>query len=423
MTSPFTAADARPPHGLVQMLGRDPEEEGRSGSALELIFDLIVVVAVSIASSQLAHLVGEGHWLVGVGTYLFAVFGITWAWSSYSQLLSAFDTDDWAVRLITLLQMVGVLVLALGLEPMVRSVDAGQTLNNQQMVIGYIIMRLGAIVLWLRIARASERYRSMALSYVRALVISQVGWTLQAFLPLPPTVALVLMGIWLLQEVLYPVLAERRQRLPWHPHHMAERYGAFTIITLGEVVLGTVTAVGADVSTSGWTANAVVVSVAGLAMAFGIWWLYFILPSGPLLAVRPQRLHVVVILHILLYASIAAVGAGLHVAASYVEGESHISAVAVALFLAAAPTGAVLLIFALFHTLLPGFDALHLWLAVGSLAVAVLGVVLAATGAPLGVVIAVLTLIPWISVIGYEVRGHRTLTRRVAEAIDVTPRP
>ncbi len=416
MTSTDTAAP-RPPHGLAPMVGRDPREPGRVGSPLELIFDLIAVVAIAIASSQLGHLMSEGHWLVGIGSFLFAVFGITWAWSSYSQLLSAFDTDDWSVRLVTLMQMVGVLILALGIEPMVTSLDAGLTLNNQQMVLGYVVMRVGVIILWLRVAHDSPQYRDTALAYVRALVISQVGWCLQAFLPLPPNLALAVMGVWLLQEVLYPVLAERRRRLPWHPHHMAERYGAFTIITLGEVVLGTVTAVGADVTASGWSLNAVVVSIAGLAMGFGIWWIYFILPAGELLAVRPARLHVVVVLHILLYASIAATGAGLHVAANYVEGEGHVTLVSLALLLACAPTAAVVMIFALFHVLLPGFDGFHVGLLLGSVAVAVLGVVLAAVGAPLSVVIAVLTMIPWVSVVGYEVRGHRSLSRRVDQAV------
>ncbi|NHB84743.1 low temperature requirement protein A [Tessaracoccus sp. HDW20] len=316
---PTTAVGHRSPHGLLPMRGRDPGEQGRAGSPLELIFDLIAVVAVSIASSNLARLLDEGHIVTGIGTFLFAVFAITWAWSTYSQLLSAFDTDDWGVRLITLMQMVGVLLLALGLGPMVASIDSGG-LDNKVMVLGYVVMRVGAIIVWLRVARVSGRYRVMATAYVRALVISQVGWCLQAFLPIPPRIALTVMGVWLVQEVLYPVLAERRQQMPWHPEHMAERLGAFTIITLGEVVLGTVTAVQADVDGFGWNATAIAVAVAGLGLAFGLWWLYFILPCGELLGLRPRRLHAVILLHILLYASIAAVGAGLHLSASFVEG-------------------------------------------------------------------------------------------------------
>lgn len=404
----------RAPHGLLPLVGRDPGEASRSGSALELIFDLVAVVAVSIAASNLEHLLSEGHIVQGVGTFLFAVFGITWAWSTYSQLLSAFDTDDWGVRLVTLMQMFGVLVLALGISPMVESVDAGETLNNQIMVMGYVVMRVGAIILWLRVARASEKYRRMAMSYVWALVISQVGWCLQAFLPLSPQVGLVVMGVWLLQEVLYPIVAERRQAMPWHPHHLGERLGAFVIITLGEVVLGTLTAVQADVAEFGWTPGAIAVGAAGLSLAFGLWWVYFILPSGDGLDARPSRLPVVILLHILLYACVAAIGAGLHLSATFVEGEGHVSLVGAALSVAIPTMLAIVLIFTLFHVFLPGFDALHVGLLVGSAAVAILGVGLAAAGAPLGVVVVVLMLVPWVSVIGYEVRGHRTLTSRVA---------
>ena len=46
--------------------------------------------------------------------FVFSVFAITWAWINFSWFASAYDTDDWVFRLLTLLQMVGVLVLALG---------------------------------------------------------------------------------------------------------------------------------------------------------------------------------------------------------------------------------------------------------------------------------------------------------------------
>ena len=45
-----------------------------------------------------------------------------------------------------------------------------------------------------------------------------------------------------------------RARTPWHPHHIAERYGLLVIITLGEVIIGTVAALNALVhGEAGWT--------------------------------------------------------------------------------------------------------------------------------------------------------------------------
>src|SRR6185312_4902163 len=65
-----------------------------------------------------------------------------------------FDTDDWKYRVTTLVQMVGVIILALGLPPMFASIDHG-TLDNGVMVLGYVVMRLAMVAQWLRAARQS----------------------------------------------------------------------------------------------------------------------------------------------------------------------------------------------------------------------------------------------------------------------------
>ena len=49
-------------------------------------------------------------------------------------------------------------------------------------------------------------------------------------------------------ELLGPLIAESQVGgTPWHPHHIAERYGLLVIICLGEAILGTVAALGAVV--------------------------------------------------------------------------------------------------------------------------------------------------------------------------------
>ena len=58
-------------------------------------------------------------------------------------------------------------------------------------------------------------------------------------------VALLVLGT---AELLIPVWAELAGRhTPWHPEHIAERYGLFTIIVLGECVLAASTAVQAAI--------------------------------------------------------------------------------------------------------------------------------------------------------------------------------
>ncbi|PRC48127.1 hypothetical protein C6A85_81425, partial [Mycobacterium sp. ITM-2017-0098] len=132
-----------------------------------------------------------------------------------------------------------------------------------------------------------------------------------------------------LVEVMGPVIAERRQGgTPWHAHHIVERYGLFTIIALGEGVVGTVASLTAVVGQQGWSVEAVFVAVAGAGLTFGMWWTYFVLPQADILHARRERSFWFGYLHLVVFASIVATGAGLHAAAYYIEHHSELSSVA-----------------------------------------------------------------------------------------------
>jgi len=66
----------------------------------------------------------------GVLGFAFATFAVTWAWINFSWFASAYDTDDWVYRLTTMVQMVGVIVLALGLPRMFASLEHGEHVDN-----------------------------------------------------------------------------------------------------------------------------------------------------------------------------------------------------------------------------------------------------------------------------------------------------
>src|SRR3954454_8420156 len=102
-------------HRRARMGGRDPDESHRVATPLELLFDLTFVVAYGRAADELAHYLAEDHLKAALLGFGFCAFAITWAWINFSWFASAYDTDDWVYRLLTMLQMVGVLVLALGI--------------------------------------------------------------------------------------------------------------------------------------------------------------------------------------------------------------------------------------------------------------------------------------------------------------------
>ncbi|WP_395243590.1 low temperature requirement protein A [Agromyces sp. MMS24-K17] len=412
MTSPATS---HPPlhHRLRRMTGRDPNEAHRAATPLELLFDLTFVVAFSQAGTQAAHLMELGHWGPAIGAFSFAVFAISWAWINYSWLASAYDNDDLFFRIATMVSMIGVLVLALGIPPLFHSIDEGEHLDNGLLVAGYVIMRVAAIALWLRVARDDPGHRRTALTYVWVFGAAQVGWIVLIFVdpPIPTAVACTLALV--LIELAGPIVAERKDgSTPWHPHHIAERYGLLVIITLGEVVLGTILAISAVVEEQGWSFDAGLVAFGGTLLVFGLWWVYFMMPSGQVLARRHRdgfswSAFVWGYGHLVIFGSLAATGAGLHVAAYVIEGTAHIDAVAAALTVVIPVAVFTVALFTLYSLLLRQFDPFHLLLFVLAMVGLALAVVAVAAGASLAVGITIAACSPVVVVVGYESVGHR----------------
>ncbi|MGX5697598.1 low temperature requirement protein A [Agromyces soli] len=403
-------APAHPPldHRLRRMVGRDPGESHRAATPLELLYDLTIVVAFSQAGSQAAHLLDLGHFGPAAIAFAIAVFAICWAWINYSWLASAFDNDDVFVRVATMVQMVGVLVMALGLPPFFHSVDEGAHVDNGLMIAGYVVMRVSTIAMWLRVAKHDPRYRRTALRYAWMLGVVQLLWIVQIVVYPPFGIAIWLMVLLGVVEMAVPPLAERGGgATPWHPHHIAERYSLLVIITLGEVVLGTILAISAVVEEQDWSLEAGAVAFGGVLLAFGLWWSYFTMPSGKLLAAFRRRSYVWGYGHMIVFGALAATGAGLHVAASTIQGDAHIGAVA-ALATVVVPVAVYLtMLFALYSYLMGRFDPFHIGLAVGSLAVLAVAVVAVALGASLPAGIVITALAPLVVVVGYETVGHR----------------
>ncbi|SDR85207.1 Low temperature requirement protein LtrA [Paraoerskovia marina] len=390
------------------MRARDASETHRAATPLELLFDLTLVVAFGAASDELAHLLAQGHVAAALTGFTVAIFATCWAWINYTWFASAYDNDDWFFRVATMVQMFGVLLLSLGLPQFFESLEAGESPDLRVMVAGYVVMRVSMVVLWIRAARGDPRRRRVCLTYAGLIALAQVGWVAVAVFHPPLVAGLVLAGLLIVAEMATPVVAERQgPQTPWHPHHVAERYSLLVIIALGEGVLGTTASISAVVQEQGWSVDAVVVGFAGVVLIFGMWWIYFMPSQGDLLEHRPERSFLWGYGHILVYGSIAAVGAGLHVAANYVEGESELGVVATVLAVVVPVALFVLLTFGLYALLVVHVDPFHLLLLLGTGIFLVVGLALAAAGVSLELSLAVVALAPWVSVVGYETVGHR----------------
>jgi low temperature requirement protein LtrA len=315
---------------------RDPYEDHRASSPLELLTDLCFVVAISQSAALFHHEVSHGSPGHGLVSFLLSFFGIFWAWVNFTWFGSAYDNDDVVYRLITILQIFGSLVYAAGIAGMFGGVF---TLG----VVGYVIMRVALVFQWLRAARSDPDRRSTCLRYAWGITLVQLLWL--GYLLVPFELRIPIFLVLICCELLVPLIAERPNQTPWHPHHIAERYGLFFIIVLGETILSATVAIQQSLGGEHPSLDVGYVVVGGILIVFSVWWIYFARDTGDILA----RIHgrdtkgeyIFGFGHYAIFASGAAIGAGLAVRVDYWTHEGHASS-----FLSAAmvtvPTAALL---------------------------------------------------------------------------------
>lgn len=285
------------------MLRRDTDEAHRASTPLELLFDLVSVIAIAGAAAGLHHAIAENHILEGVVKFISAFFAIWWAWMNYTWFASAYDNDDTLFRLLTMVIMAGALTMAAGIGAFFDALDL--TL----MVTGYVIMRLAMVVLWLWAAAHDREGRAAALRYATLITLAQGYWVI-FFInqPLPGISFYILFAAGILIELAAPIIAESKATTPWHRHHIIERYGLLNIIVLGETLLA------ASVTLeSAYAAHAEIallpIVLSSLVILFSMWWLYF--SNEDHLENRDfSRSLVWGYGHVLVFGSGAAVGAG-----------------------------------------------------------------------------------------------------------------
>ena len=365
------------------MAARDPAEPHRAATPLELLFDLCFVVAVAQVAAQLHHALSAGHVSSGLVSYLMVFFAIWWAWMGFTWFASAYDIDDVPYRLTTFVQITGILMLAAGVPRAFAEHDF--TLP----VAGYVVMRAGLVSQWLRAARSHPEGRTTALRYAAGIIAIQCAWVGWLFVPQGwRTATFVALGI---LDVCVPIFAEAAWQTPWHPHHIAERYSLFTLIVLGESVLAATLAVQQALDERETPLALFGVAGGGLLIVFSVWWLYFAKPAAQFLTSNrvsiPWGYG-----HYLVFASVAAVGAGLAVNIDYATHHAHLSHAAAGAAVTV-PVAVFLLVLYVLHVrphhVSPGHALLIPGTSVLVLAVTFTGVPVLATGLLLASLVAV----------------------------------
>jgi low temperature requirement protein LtrA len=326
-------------------------------------------------------------------------FAVWWAWMNFTWFASSYDTDDVPYRLLTLVQMGGVLVLAAGVPSALGGGD------YRTVTLGYLVMRVALVAQWLRAAREDPEGRGTALRYAAGISAVEVLWLLRQLVAelgvLSGAALTVVFLVLVVAELAVPAWAERCRSTSWHPHHIAERYSLFTIILLGESILAVSTGI-AEVLGSGLHGSLVVVAGSGLVLLFALWWLYVTEPSADGLSTRRGRAFVWGYGHYAIFAALAALGAGLEVAVRTTTTDDALGPG----YAVAVPTAAFLVLLWLSHSPILPRSPVRPSVLFGAAALVLLAPVVAAR-AGVGAIVALVALIA-AAAVAATVRPART---------------
>jgi low temperature requirement protein LtrA len=300
------------------MTARSPHEPHRASTPLELFFDLVFVVAIAQAAGALHHAIAGAHALQGLVSFAMVFFAIWWAWMNFSWFASAYDCDDVRYRVAVFVQMIGALIFAAGVPQMFETHTP-----TTATIVGYVVMRLAMVTQWLRAAAGDPDHAVAARRYVLAITIVQLAWIGMFWIPQywgPGFVTLAAL------ELAIPVWAERNSKTTWHPHHITERYGLLTLIVLGESILSATVAIQSALSSGEALSSLLPLIAGGWLIACSMWWMYFDRPVHDLLT-SFRKAIVWGYGHYFVFASAAAVGAGLAVNVDQVTHHAKIGVV------------------------------------------------------------------------------------------------
>ncbi|HEY5737529.1 MAG TPA: low temperature requirement protein A [Nitrososphaeraceae archaeon] len=239
------------------------KNEERHATWLELFYDLVFVVTISQLSHYLLHDVSLSNFF----GFLFLFIPVWWSWIGTTFFATRFYSDDLGHRLLLLLQMGGAGAMAVNISGAFNNNFSGFALS-------YAFMRLILVIEYVRVFRAiksSESANPLVKRYIIGFSIAAIIWLISAFVPLTE-IRFALWVIGLIIDFATPISTSKlTSKFAPHISHLPERMGLFTLIVLGESIVGIVNGLTEQI----WDIYSVIEASLGLCVSFSLWWLYF----------------------------------------------------------------------------------------------------------------------------------------------------
>lgn len=289
----------------------EPTDGERHASWLELFFDLVFVLAVA----EIAKILAANSDFYGTLKFIALFVPVWWSWVGFTFYADRFETEEKTYRILMFAGMFAVAALALSLKN-AFSID-----GDLSFVVCYILVRLVIIALYARSAYYVPLARDLSLRFIYGFSIAAGFWLIS--LIVPPPFRYAIWAIAVIVELVTPLInSQTVKAIPIDVSHIPERFGLFTIIVLGEVVVATAN----GVSGAAWNFPTLLAAFFGFAMGAAIWWINFdFVEDAAIKADSIVPRFVYLYGHFFIVASIVAVGIGVeHAIIEIGAGDAHL---------------------------------------------------------------------------------------------------
>lgn len=228
---------------------------------LELFYDLVYVATLI----QIGNFLSDNLTLLGFGQFLVMLFVVWWSWGGETLYQNRYVADDIWHRLLVFGQIAGVATMGLSVS------EAFGDLSTQ-FAIGYIIVRVLTILMYVRTYFSHPESQAYATRYMIGFAVGVVIWMIAIFLPdfywVAWLVAIIFEALWWARPA-----SDMEEVENWGPdtHHMLERFGIFTIIVLGEAFVKVLD----DAQGTTLGIDQILFGMSALVVLYTLWWLYF----------------------------------------------------------------------------------------------------------------------------------------------------
>jgi low temperature requirement protein LtrA len=298
MTDPMTTTRwFRPPRPHGEVI------DDRSVSFLELFYDLVFVLLIA----RIAHTLAEHVTWTGLRDFV-VVFGLIWiAWINGTLYHDLHGGEDGRSRTYIFVQMTLLVLLAV-----FAAHAADDPSDGRGFAIVYTILLLFIAWQWFDVRRFdSPEWQRVAGRYVMGMLVVSVLVLASALVSDPETRVFIwafAVGVTLIGNAVLTLTSrsDEMSEAIRPTESLVERFGLFTIIVLGEVVVG----VANGTSAGERTFVTILTGVLALWIGFGFWWNYFDFVGGRLPRAGRSRTGWV-FGHLPLAIGVSAAGAGM----------------------------------------------------------------------------------------------------------------